>query len=230
MFNQVQKLASAIHNNIVSGLAGYHINSSISLEQLEDAVVDERLQIIREYSLKGIISPNDLYLTITCIPVDCIDIERCNCKVDGTPTAHFEIPQLLLDLGDASISYLGSTDMELPFIYYTSPQTFRYHKYKKRGKDKPYVWIDTTPNEHSMYDCFVFNAPLLSQVTIIAVFKDLRQLQELEDLKGCCVEVKDDNKSFINADIVDRVSKKMILYYRQLFMPPIPNNQSYTPA
>jgi len=55
-----------------------------------------------------------------------------------------------------------------------SPQQLKYHKIRKRGKNKPYVWIDTTPNENGMCDCFVFNAPLIQQISIIAVFKDLR--------------------------------------------------------
>jgi hypothetical protein len=43
-----------------------------------------------------------------------------------------------------------------------------------RGKDKPYVYIDTTPNENNMYDAFVFNAPLLKRLSVVAIFKDLR--------------------------------------------------------
>jgi len=53
----------------------------------------------------------------------------------------------------------------------------KYHKYRRRGKSRPYVYIDMSPNENGMYDCFVFNAPLLKQVSIVAVFKDLRQLE-----------------------------------------------------
>lgn len=78
-FNKVEKLASAVYNNIVSGLAGYNSNPSISMEQLEDSVVDERLQIIKEYTLKGIINNKDLYISINCIPVDCnTSLERCS--------------------------------------------------------------------------------------------------------------------------------------------------------
>jgi hypothetical protein len=43
LFMLVSKLASAIYNDVVSGLQGYHHNPSISMEQLEDDVVDERL-------------------------------------------------------------------------------------------------------------------------------------------------------------------------------------------
>lgn len=228
MYNQITKLASAIRNDVVSGLRGYHTNMSMSLEQLEDDIVDMRLQILKEYSLKGILPARDLYISINCISVDCKDLERCRCKnVDecfSTPTAHFEIPQLVNDYGALSIDYLGSADRQLPFIYYTSLANYRNHKYRKRGKNKPYVWIDTTPNENGMYDCFVFNAPMLETVSISAIFKDIRQLENY----SCCTELQDDNKSFINQEIKKRLTEQKLRYYRQLAAPIKPNNQEYT--
>ena len=225
MYNQIEKLASAIHNDVVSGLRGYHTNMSLSLEQLEQDIVDERLQILKEYSLKGVLTTKDLYLSINCIPVDCKDLERCRCNTDcGTPTAHFEIPQIVNDYGSLSIDYIGSTDRQNPFIYYTSSTAYRYHKYRKRGKNRPYVWIDTTPNENGMYDCFVFNAPLLGQVSVTAIFKDLRQL----DRYSCCTELRDDNMTFINNEIKKRLTEKKIRYYKQLALPNMPNDQSYS--
>ena len=88
----IKKLADAIYNDVVSGLQGYHHNPSISMEQLEDDVVDERLQILKEYQQKGILPINDLMLSINCIPVDCKDLEKCRCRetLGATPTAHFE--------------------------------------------------------------------------------------------------------------------------------------------
>ena len=80
MYSQIDKLVSAIRNDVVSGLRGYHTNLSISLEQLEQDVIDERLQVIKEYTLKGILPARDLYLSINCIPVDCKNIEKCRCK------------------------------------------------------------------------------------------------------------------------------------------------------
>lgn len=228
MYNQIEKLASAILNDITSGLRGYHTNLSISIEQLCQDIVDERLQILKEYSLKGILPLKDLYLSINCIQVDCKDIERCKCSqlspYDLTPTAHFEIPQILGDYGNLSIDYIGSSDRQLPFIYYTSSAAFRHHKYRKRGKDKPYVWIDTTPNENGMYDCFVYNAPLLESVSITAIFKDLRQLENY----SCCVDLQDDNMTFINNEIKRRLTEKKLRYYKVLKDPILPNNQSYT--
>ena len=170
---KINKLASAVRNDVVSGLRGYHANLSMSMEQLEDEIVLERLQVMKEYSLKGILPTKDLYISVNCIPVDCKSIERCRCNIEDEcsdpPMAHFEIPQVVNDYGSMAIDYLGSVDRQLPFIFYTSSSAFRYHKYRKRGKNKPYVWIDTTPNENGMYDCFVFNAPLLNTVSISSI-------------------------------------------------------------
>ena len=226
MYNQIEKLASAIRNDVVGGLRGYHTNLSMSLEQLMDEIVDERLQILKEYSLKGVLPVKDLYLSINCVPVDCKDLERCRCSGQDdclTPTAHFEIPQIVNDYGSLSIDYIGSSDRQNPFIYYTSSTAYRYHKYRKRGKNRPYVWIDTTPNENGMYDCFVFNAPLLGQVSITAIFKDLRQLERY----ACCVELRDDNMTFINNEIKKRLTEKKIRYYRALSPQNLPNDQQY---
>ena len=228
MYNQIEKLASAIRNDIISGLRGYHTNLSISMEQLEQDIVDERLQILKEYSIKGILPLKDLYVSINCVKVDCDkNIERCRCNTyrdcPEQSVGHFEIPQIVNDYGNLSIDYIGSVDRQLPFIFYTSATAFRYHKYRKRGKNKPYIWIDTTPNKNGMQDCFVFNAPYLKEVSISAIFKDVRQL----DNYSCCTDLQDDNMTFINNEIKKRVTEKKIRYYRQLAAPNLPNDQSY---
>lgn len=221
-YNQITKLASAIRNDIVGGLSGYHSNLSISIEQLEDEIVNTRLAILKEYSLKGILPVKDLYISINCIDVDCKDLERCQCNdcFSSTPTAHFEIPQIVNDYGNLAIDYIGSIDRQLPFVCYTSLSNYRNHKYRKRGKDKPYVWIDTTPNENGMCDCFIFNAPLLKQVSVSAIFKDIRQLEGF----NCC-EIGD-NKTFIDSEIQKRLVAQKINLYKIALQKP--NDQSYT--
>ena len=222
----IEKLASAIRNDVVGGLRGYHHNMSMSMEQLEDAVVDERLTVIKEHQLKGTLPIKDLILSINCIPIDCSDIAKCNKCQNlhlGKPVAHFEIPQLINDSG--AIYYIGSVDKQNPFIVYTSAQFSMYHKYRRRGKDRPYVWIDTTPNENGLYDCYVFNAPLLKYITVVAIFKDPRQLCNFE----CNDEdsQRDDNFNLINNEIKRRLTEKLIRYYRQFAPPNLPNDQQY---
>ena len=112
----IEKLASAIKNDVVSGLRGYHQNLSMNIDQLQDEIVDCRLEILHQHFLKGIFPIKDLLMAINCIDVDCKSLERCNCGKDfGTPVAHFEIPQLISYYGKQAIDYVGSTDRQYKF-------------------------------------------------------------------------------------------------------------------
>lgn len=217
------KMASAVYNDIVGGLRGYNSNPNLSLEQLEDDIVDERLQLIKEYSLKGLIPKKDLLMSINCINVDCKNLENCSCgnSADGTPSFHFEIPQILTEFG-GGIEYIGSIDKQMPFIWYTSPVIMRYHKYRRRAKHRPYVYIDITPNSNNMYDCWIFNIPLIKKISVIGIFKDPRQLENY----GCCENLELNNMTFLDAEIKKRVTMKKIQYYRQLAPSVLPNDQT----
>jgi len=71
--------------------------------------------------------------------------------------------------------YIGSVDRQNSFNFYLSPNyTNLYQQYKRRGKDKPYVYIDPAPNENNMLDGYIFNAPLLKTISVVAIFKDPR--------------------------------------------------------
>jgi hypothetical protein len=50
-------------------------------------------------------------MSINCINVDCKNLENCSCgnSADGTPSFHFEIPQILTEFG-GGIEYIGSID------------------------------------------------------------------------------------------------------------------------
>lgn len=218
----IEKLASAIHADIVSGLVGITSNPTISLLQLEDDVVDERLQIIKEYSLKNLIPRNDLLMGIHCIDVDCKSLDKCPCggTTYSPPVAHFEIPQIVNDLASESVEYIGSIDREVQFKVYTNT-SWQYHKYLRRGSEKPFVYIEPTPNENNMYDVWIYNSPLLKKISVIAIFKDPRQLLQYD----CCKGEEIDNLSFISTEIKKRLTEKKIRYYRQLLQPPQPNNQ-----
>lgn len=218
----IEKLASAIYNDLVGGLAGINSNPSISLVQLEDDVVDEWLQIIKEYSMKNIIPKRDLLMGIHCIDVDCKSLDKCPCGTSNysTPIAHFEMPQIINDLASGAIDYIGSIDRQIQFKVYTS-NAFQYHKYSRRGANKPLVYIETTPNQNNMYDAWIFNAPLLKKISVVAIFKDLRQLQNYE----CCGDIELDNFTFIAAEIKKRLTEKKLRYYRSFIPNPQPNNQ-----
>ena len=216
-FTWLEKLAYAIYNDVVGGLSGITPNVRLSIEQIEDEIINERLTIIKEYALKGITPYKDLYTAIHCLDVDCKPIEKCGkcgnlSKYPQTEIAHVEIPQIVNDLGSLAIDYFGTIDRNTPFKVYTDI-SYQFHKYNRWLGDKPYVYIDTTPNDKNMYDCYIFNAPLLKTVTIIAVFKDPRQLE----IFPCCNNGDDIvNFNSISNDIQRRLTEKKLRYYRTI--------------
>ena len=214
-FTWIEKLASAIYNDIMTGLSGITPNMKISMEQLEDEIVNERLAIIKEYLIKGILPLRDLYDSLTCLDVDCKPIEKCGrcaqfSKYPQTEIAHVEIPQLMTILGAQAIDYFGTIDRNTPFKVYMDI-SFQFHKYNRWLGDKPFVYIDTTPNENNMYDCYIFNAPLLKTVTVVGIFKDPRQLIDTQ----CCGKEIQNFNSLTN-DIQRRLTEKKFRFYRSL--------------
>lgn len=227
----IEKLASQIRNDVVSGLRGYHQNLSMNMDQLQDEVVACRLSILNELYTKGILPIKDLLVAINCVDVDCESLERCSCgKVsDGdTITAHFQIPQIVTNYGKQAINYIGSTDRQNKFNIITSLSELQNRKYRRRGLNKPYVWIDYAPNKDGMLDCFLFNAPFVKQVSVVAIFKDPRQLNRY----SCCntdeLNGPDVNNSFVDQLIKDKLTKEKLYFYRQAAAPRLPNDQQYT--
>jgi len=218
----VEKLASAIYNNVIGGLSGVTSTPNLNLQQLEDDIVDERLQIIKEYSMKNLIPRNDLLMSINCIDVDCKSLDKCPCGTGNysKAIAHFEIPQIVNDLAAESVEFIGSIDRNMQFKIYTNT-SWQYHKYLRRGGDKPFVYIEPTPNGNNMYDVWIYNAPLLKKISVIAIFKDPRQLMQYD----CCAGDDIENYSFISTEIKKRLTEKYLRYYRQLGAQPTPNNQ-----
>lgn len=213
----VSKIADAIRNDVQGGLAGYNATVNMSLEQLEDEVVEERLLVIKQYAKQNLIPKKELMYSLNCIPVDCKSLDKC-CEASeyDEPVAHFEVPQILTDYGEEGIEFIGSTDKKIKFKVYTN-RNFKFHKYKARGANKPYVYIDTTPNENNLYDGYIFNAPLLERLTVIAIFKDPRQVAEL----ACCDYTDADNFTFIATEVKKNLINKKLNYYRQLHPYPI---------
>ena len=233
-WTSIKRLADAVINDVRGGLRGYHQNMSMSKEQLEEEIVQMRLAVIKEYMLKGILPVDDLVMSINCIPVDCDTLDKCKCRgtVCGDPVAHFQIPQILFDYGlGKSIKYIGSSDKQHSFLVYTKPidKIKTYQKYRKRGKNKPWVYIDVTPNSEGLIDCYIFGAPLIKQVSVVAIFKDPRQLEDYQcNCDGTISDTTtmDVNFNFLDIMIKDRLTQQKLRYYRQLAAPILPNDQT----
>lgn len=222
----LDKIAASIYNDISSGLAGFNANPTISILQLEDECVEKRQVIIKELFAKNLLKPEDLAVSLNCVEVDCENMVKCNsCK---TPLAvknqpHFEIPMLLTDAGTDAIVYIGSADGMIPFRVYYSLETTKSNQYRRRGNQDPYVYIDKTPNQNQMFDCWIFNAPFVKQIKVIGVFKDLRQLEEYT----CCQEFDYLDFGIISDEVKNRVKKDKFTFYRQNLAQPHITDTTY---
>ena len=62
-FMVYNQMASAILNDVYSGLRGLHSNIALSVEQLEDEIPLVRSMLIKQYANKGILNTKDLMYT-----------------------------------------------------------------------------------------------------------------------------------------------------------------------
>lgn len=224
MFN-VTRLASAVQNQVLSGLSGYNSTLTIPIAQLEDEVVQEYLLLVKKYSLKNMIPKKDLFVELNCIEVGCKSLSNCCKDIPELRDAvsHFEIPPIVNDFGDSAIEYIGSINKQIKFKVYTG-FNFQHHKYKLRGANQPYVFVNPSINQNGLLDCYLFNAPYLERVTVVAIFKDPRQVAEYMSEHGCCDWTDNDTQTWLDAEIVQSLTAKYLKYFRQLQAPNTSND------
>ena len=222
----VNQIASAIINDLFSGnLVSLSNRALISQEQIEDECIEARSAIIKDWYLKNILNLGDMMVAINCIEVDCKDQNKCSCissLANAKMAKHFEIPQLMPGLGSDALAFVGSTDRSNSFKVYYNLEAIKnqqhYQNYRKKSNPKPFVYIEKTPNENGMYDCWIFNAPLVQYIAVIGIFKDPRQLEKY----NCCNDVEYLEMGAISNEIKNRILQKKIQLYRTPAPPAAP--------
>ena len=222
----VNQIASAIINDLFSGnLVSLSNRALISQEQIEDECIEARSAIIKDWYLKNILNLGDMMVAINCIEVDCKDQNKCSCMsslANAKMAKHFEIPQLMPGLGSDALAFVGSTDRSNSFKVYYNLEAIKnqqhYQNYRKKSNQKPFVYIEKTPNENGMYDCWIFNAPLVQYIAVIGIFKDPRQLEKY----NCCDDIDYLEMGAISNEIKNRILQKKIQLYRTSAPPAAP--------
>jgi hypothetical protein len=217
----IEAIAAAIYNHIVNAQAGANANPKISMEQLMDEVVAERDQILKDYLVSGAVSVNDLSLSLNCVEVNCDYMSKCCDLPAGEKALHFEIPPIMHIDGAESIKFIGSIDRQVKYRVYTN-DAWRYHKYNKRTKNKPFVYLDTAINSNGNIDGYIFNVPMVKYISVIALFKDPRRLLEWD----CCSDGESYlDQGILSNEIIKRLTYKYIQWYKQAPTPVTNNNQ-----
>ena len=222
----VNQIASAIINDLFSGnLVSLSNRAMISQEQIEDECIETRCAIIKDWYLKNMLNLGDMMVAINCVEVDCKDQNKCSCMsslANAKMAKHFEIPQLMPGLGVDALAFVGSTDRSHAFKIYYNLEAIKYQqhyqKYRKRPNNKPFVYIEKTPNENGMYDCWIFDAPFVQYIAVIGIFKDPRQLEK----SNCCDDIDYLEMGAISNEIKNRILQKKIQLYRTSAPPAAP--------
>ena len=222
----VNQIASAIINDLFSGnLVSLSNRAMISQEQIEDECIEARCAIIKDWYLKNMLNLGDMMVAINCVEVDCKDQNKCSCissLANAKMAKHFEIPQLMPGLGVDALAFVGSTDRSHAFKVYYNLEAIKYQqhyqKYRKRPNNKPFVYIEKTPNENGMYDCWIFDAPFIQYIAVIGIFKDPRQLEKY----NCCDDIDYLEMGAISNEIKNRILQKKIQLYRTSAPPAAP--------
>ena len=222
----VNQIASAIINDLFSGnLVSLSNRAMISQEQIEDECIEARCAIIKDWYLKNMLNLGDMMVAINCVEVDCKDQNKCSCissLANAKMAKHFEIPQLMPGLGVDALAFVGSTDRSHAFKVYYNLEAIKYQqhyqKYRKKPNNKPFVYIEKTPNENGMYDCWIFDAPFVQYIAVIGIFKDPRQLEKY----NCCDDIDYLEMGAISNEIKNRILQKKIQLYRTSAPPAAP--------
>ena len=222
----VNQIASAIINDLFSGnLVSLSNRAMISQEQIEDECIEARCAIIKDWYLKNMLNLGDMMVAINCVEVDCKDQNKCSCMsslANAKMAKLFEIPQLMPGLGVDALAFVGSTDRSHAFKVYYNLEAIKYQqhyqKYRKRPNNKPFVYIEKTPNENGMYDCWIFDAPFVQYIAVIGIFKDPRQLEKY----NCCDDIDYLEMGAISNEIKNRILQKKIQLYRTSAPPAAP--------
>lgn len=222
----VNQIASAIINDLFSGnLVSLSNRAMISQDQIEDEVIETRNAVIKDWYLKNALNLSDMMVAINCVEVDCKDQNKCSCissLANAKMAKHFEIPQLMPGLGSDALMFVGSTDRSNAFKIYYNLEAIKYQqhyqKYRKKSNPKPFVYVEKTPNENGMYDCWIFDAPFVQYVAVIGIFKDPRQLEKY----NCCNDIEYLEMGAISNEIKNRILQKKIQLYRTPAPPAAP--------
>lgn len=218
----VKEISAAIYNHLVTALQGYNANPSVSLEQLEDEVIAERQQVLKEYILNGVINLEELYSALNCVDVDCSYMSKCCDLQAGKKALHFEIPPIMHIAGAPSIKFIGSIDRQVKYKVYID-DSYKYHEYKRRKSDAPYVYLDTAINSNGNIDGYIFNLDFVKTISVVALFSDPRKLLEWD----CCSGDPDKylECGLLSNEIIRRLSSKYMAWYKSAQTPVNYNNQ-----
>lgn len=219
----LEQMASAIRNHIGQGLKEVD-DFTYSVEQLKDEIGAMWNELILELSKNGLF--NAQYFAQK---KDDIDIELGVFPLEsGHPSKrvpYIKIPMPAMTLDNSAIIYLGPADLSMDFVRYFD-SSFNDHKYSRVIGNRPYTYIDLARDNDGNATAYLFGieGSSLAKMAVRLVPND--PLKIMSD-KGYFP----DDEEFpapgsIQDMIIDRISKRYIMYYKNPMQPNEPNTNT----
>lgn len=212
------ELSSAIFNNVYDGLKAPQ-DFSLSLEQIKMEVGNYRNKLIEKHrgNRQGSKRLNrDHFLqTIDGITITIKDLSRNPILPSFKKAFYFQLPTIAYTFDDQAVEYIGPMDKSKSWKVYTNT-TFRSHKYKPLTSNATFVYIDTSPNDKGLLDCFIFNAgeyASLKYLSTIAIFQQPEMV--VSQMQGDD-EAEYPAPSWMQDEIITSLTKRYLYYYRTL--------------
>ncbi len=220
----LDEIAGSIRNNIGNGLKEV-TNYDYSLEQIKKEISLVRASIVLKESKNGILNPehfiqrfDNLDLTLTNFPYTAIT---------NSPEKvwYTQIPRLAMTVDNSSLTFVGPTDFSQDFKKYYD-RAYKSHRYNRITSMYPFVYVDLSHDYNNHTDLYFFNldGSGLKKVSVRGIAADPVAVLEADGIFGEDEEFP--APQAVQDVIIETITRKYILYYRQLNHPTQPNTQT----
>jgi len=197
------QIASLIRNQI----SPFITNANIDINMLKDEIINTRNRLVYEYDLKKqLLSPEQLYVEINCIPVVCKDISEC-CDIDSDEKVLVaEIPELMQISSIPNLRYVGTIDRSTPFNLIKG-NAYLYRKFAKWTSKMKAVWHREAKKQLVLYNYNTSIPP--KYITVELIPKN-----EQEILKYECACINEEDVEFKCPDyLISVITEKLLAQY-----------------
>jgi len=223
------ELASAIRNRVSDGLSGNINNQAYSIEQLVEEIDLMRADFTHKYATQGIkLDPKHLIQEIDILKIEGRNLsDDCAIQEPCGDVPSIKIPRLMSMVNEGDIiQYLGLVNMQEDFSVYFHPDDIKNHKVRIRTRKRPFAWVDLAVDHNDKQTIWFFNMGPFDPLKFVKLRAVFEQPTRVNIESPNHLDMEYPAPLHMQNAIVDALTEKYVRYYRQMNIPPIPNQQN----